>query len=143
MIGGGILLIIWGLATAVTGDEANDYPAYVESVSPIPNAEQTPRQTQIVIDLATGYQGTLTIDDTEIPVVSQAQLNASAKPGQQVDLPPAAIYEAGNATIRFTPSDESAIESFTPGRHTVQIIYWKTEEGRDKARSFSWDFEVI
>lgn len=141
MIGLGVVLIIWGLSTAVTGDEANDYPENVESVSPIPNAEQVPRQTQVVVDLAAGYEGTLTIDDIDIEVV---RLNSiEVEPGQQVRLPAAAIYDPGNATIRFTPSDDAVIDSFSPGRHTARVVFWKSSEGREMARSFTWVFDVL
>jgi hypothetical protein len=139
----GAMLIVWGLAVAVTGDEGRELPAAIESVSPPPNAEQVPEQSTIFADLQSGYEATLSIDDVDIPVVSSDDFANNAEPGQQVDLPPMAIFERGNATITFTPSEDAPIESLTSGTHRATLVYWKSVDGPDKARTFHWEFNVL
>ena len=58
-------------------------------------------------------------------------------------LPPTTIYEPGNATLTFDPSENAAISSFSQGVHVVTLLYWPLLEGRTSARSFSWTFEVF
>jgi hypothetical protein len=141
----GLVLIVWGLSVAVTGDEGRELPSAIETVTPPPDAEQVPSQVAILIDLKSGYEASMQIDDVEIPVVSSDDFANSPdiEPGEQVRLPPVAIYERGNATISFTPSDEAPIEEFDSGPHRVTIVYYKSVDGPDKGRTFSWEFNVL
>ena len=66
-----------------------------------------------------------------------------AEPGQQLNLPPTAVFDAGNAVISFQPVDGAPIEEFTEGRHQARVIFWKIEDGRDYARSYTWTFDVV
>ena len=67
----------------------------------------------------------------------------NATPGKQVTLPPTTIYEPGNATLTFDPSENAAITDFSQGVHVVTLLYWPLLEGRGSARSFAWTFEVF
>lgn len=143
-IAAGLALIAWGVTVAVTGDERRPLPDTIESVSPADGASQVPQQSGFVVDLVTGYEGTLTIDDVELPVARLDELGGvDREPGEQIDVPPVAVYEPGNATLTFTPSDAALITSLDSGSHRATVTYWKTEEGRDEARSFSWEFTVV
>ncbi|MEJ7800711.1 MAG: hypothetical protein WKF60_09335, partial [Ilumatobacter sp.] len=62
---------------------------------------------------------------------------------QLVDLPPVTIFEAGNSTLTFTPSAGAPVSQFVDGDHTVEVVYWRLDEGRQRARSFSWTFTVV
>ena len=64
-------------------------------------------------------------------------------PGQQVSLPPTTIYERGNATLTFVPTEGAPIEEFEQGSHTVTVIYWKILESRAKSLSYTWTFSVF
>ena len=64
-------------------------------------------------------------------------------PGEQVEVPPGAVFEPGNATLTFTPGEGAPIEHFDPGEHTVSVVYWRTVDGRDTARTYTWTFEVV
>ena len=77
-----------------------------------------------------------------LETVSRSELRDKAKPGQQVVLPPTAIYDDGNATLSFTPSPEAAITKFVQGQHVVQVIFWKVTEDRSHSHSYSWTFSV-
>jgi hypothetical protein len=45
--------------------------------------------------------------------------------------------------IRFEPTEGAAVEKYDVGVHKVTVLFWKIEEGRNTARSFSWSFEVL
>jgi len=140
----GLVLIGYALSRSVTGDEAAHLPAAVEEVTPAFGAVQVPQQTTVIADLQTGYEGYFVIDGVQLPTIRQDEVGAiDVEPGEQVKYPPGARYEPGNATLSFTPGSDQEIESFTEGSHTVTIVYWKTTEGEDTARSFNWSFVVV
>lgn len=137
-------LVAIGVAVsiAVTGREAAALPAAIEATNPSRGARQVPAQTQIQVDLVDGYTGVLVIDGIELETVNIETVQ-TAQPGQQVTLPPTTIYEPGNATLTFAPSEAAAITGFSQGEHVARVIYWKIIDGRGTARSFTWTFEVF
>lgn len=140
----GFTFVARGVLVGITGDERADLPEFVESVEPVPEAVQTPNQSNVFVDLAEGFTGVLVIDGVEIETVDLAQLGAvDVEPGQQVEVPPVTRYEPGNATLTFTPSPGAPITEFEDGEHTVEVIYWRVEDGRRFARSFTWTFNVV
>lgn len=142
----GIVLVVVGVMKSVTGREALGLPAAIESTDPVKGSVRVPSQTRVFADLLPGYEGVFVIDDVEIPTTNLNEPEPGSEPrqpGQQVTLPPNTIYEAGNATLTFVPSDEALIKSFREGRHTVTLIFWKTIEGRGRAQTYSWDFNVF
>jgi hypothetical protein len=140
----GLVLIGYALLRAVTGDEAANLPPAVEEVTPTPSAIQVPQQSQIVADLKAGYEGRLVIDGVQLPTIRLDQLGSvDIKPGEQIDVPPGVLYEPGNATLTYTPSENAPIERFESGPHTVTVIYWLSEQGPSRARSFTWTFTSV
>jgi hypothetical protein len=140
----GSLLVARGLLVGITGDDRADLPTFIESVDPVPEAVQVPNQSNVFVDLADGYTGVLVIDDIEIGTVNIDELgNTDVEPGQQVELPPVTRYEPGNATLTFTPSSTAPISQFVDGDHKVEVIYWRVEDGRRFARSYTWTFTVV
>ena len=128
----------------MTGDDRSDVPDLIERVDPVPEAVQVLSQTGVFVDLATGYTGVLIIDGTEIQTVSVDDLaDIDVEPGQQIDIPAVTIYEAGNATLTFTPSDDAPVERFESGEHKVQVVYWRVDQDRRRARTFTWTFNVV
>jgi hypothetical protein len=100
-----------------------------------------PQQTEVFVDLLPGYEGVLVIDGLELQTINLDDLQA--QPGRELVLPPTTIYEKGNATLTFNPSEDSTISEFSQGEHLVKVIYWKTTDGRSRARSYSWTFTVV
>jgi len=144
LIAVGIILVGRGLITGVTGEERTDMPDQVERVEPVPEAVQTLSQTRVFADLESGHTGYLVIDGVEIETVNVDDLGRlDVEPGQQIDIPPVTIYEAGNATLTFTPSDDAPIEKFTSGEHRAKVVFWRVDEGPERARSFTWTFNVV
>jgi hypothetical protein len=143
----GLVLIIFGVTTALTGNDGIDRPEGIESVQPVENAVQVLQQERIVVDLQAGYEARLIVDGIELPttIIGQSDVDPFEQPapGQQVELPTTAVYDPGNAVISFQPVEGAAIESFTQGLHEVQVIFWRIEDGQEQARSYRWEFNVV
>ena len=140
----GLMMVILGLMSATTGRDALGYPDEIIGVSPAPNDRQVLSQTEISVDLIDGYEAELTLDGTAIPTTRlEDAAPQDVKPGQQIELPKTAIYDQGNSLIRFEPTEGAVVEKYNVGVHRVMVTYWKIEEGRRAARSFSWSFEVL
>ena len=137
----GISLIVWGLLGSVTGDEALGIPDEIETLSPAPNDQQVLSRTEIFVDLVAGLEAELVVDGVVLPTTRLDKI--SVAPGQQIDLPPTAIYDPGNFSIRFQPSEGAAIEEWPLGVHNVTVVFWDAVEGRQTASSFSWSFTVL
>jgi hypothetical protein len=146
-IAAGLLLVGFGVFVSVTGDDALDLPDEIEAISPVPDAVQVLSQTNVVVDLASGYTGVLVIDDVEIETVDLGEIDQvgaiEVDPGRQVEIPPVTIFEPGNGTLTFTPSEAAVISEFSTGLHRVQVIYWRIDEGRNSASSYTWVFNVV
>lgn len=98
--------------------------AVVENLLPRRNA-QVPQQSNVGIDLVTGWEGTLVIDGTEIP---EDELQVTPEIG----------------LIEFTPGDGRAVEELDPGRNCVSAVIWRISDGRGvDDRTIPWCFEVV
>jgi hypothetical protein len=143
----GLILVIFGVTTALTGNDGIDRPDAIESVQPVENAVQVLRQERVVVDLQSGYEARLVIDGIELPttVIGQSDVDPFEQPapGQQIDLPTTAVFDPGNSVISFQPVEGALIESFTEGLHEVRVIFWRIEDGPEQALSYRWEFNVI
>jgi len=143
----GLMLVIFGVTTALTGSDGVDRPDAIESVQPVENAVQVLQQERVIVDLQPGYEARLVIDGIELPttIIGQSEVDPSeqAEPGQQVDLPTTAVFDPGNAVISFQPVEGALIESFEQGLHEARVIFWRIEDGPEQARSYRWEFNVI
>ncbi|MBU3704959.1 MAG: hypothetical protein FGM42_11425 [Ilumatobacteraceae bacterium] len=140
----GLILIVLGLNSATTGRDALNLPDQIENMSPA-NNEKVLRQSEIRIDFVEGYEGALVVNGVEIPTTRLDELQVSGrqpKPGEQVDLPPTAIYDPGNFTLTFLPQEGAPVERLEQGKHTARVFFWKITETRDKAQSYTWEFTV-
>ena len=141
VIAAGLALIVWGFFTAITGDEGIERPLAIESVSPVENAVQVLQQERIAVDLEFGHEAVLILDGIELETTNIGELEA--QPGEQVALPPTAIFDPGNAVISFIPNENAAITELTQGRHMARVMYWRLDEGRENAKSYNWSFVVV
>ncbi len=138
-----LVAIGFAVAGSVTGRDAYRLPDVIEQLDPLPAAVRVPSQTSVFVDLQPGFEGVLVIDGLELETVNIESLQDKNKPGQQIKLPPTTIYEPGNATLTFDPSDDAQISSFSQGEHQVRVVFWKVLEGRGNASSYSWTFNVF
>jgi hypothetical protein len=141
VIGCGIWLVVLGFNASVTGRKALALPATIENIDPVRGAVGVPAQTEVLVDMLPGYTGELTIDGINLPTTNIRDIPSD--PGRQVTLPATTIYDDARATLTFIPAPDAAIKSFAQGAHTVKVTYWKTAEGRSKARSYTWTFSVF
>jgi hypothetical protein len=140
----GLTVIGYGIVVSQSAEEANPLPAAIEAVEPVSGAVQVLQQARIFVDLAPGHRGYLVVDGVELELVDIAdQLPGRPAPGQQISLPPVAIYESGNNTITFTPTEGAEIETLESGRHQAQVVYWNEADGPQRARSYTWTFDVV
>lgn len=146
-IAAGLLIVGYGVIVSVTGDEATDLPDEIESISPVPDAVQTLSQSNVVVDLVDLHEGVLVIDGVEIETVNLGELEGvgavEVEPGRQVELPPVTVYDPGNATLTYTPTEGGPIDEFETGLHRVQVLYWRADQGRQRASSYTWTFNVV
>ncbi|MEP7112698.1 MAG: hypothetical protein ABI862_05495 [Ilumatobacteraceae bacterium] len=138
----GLVLVVLGFQSSVTGRKALALPATIEDIDPVRGAVRVPAQTAVFVDLLPGYTGVLVIDDVELETVDPNDLKSGVG-GQQVSLPPTTIYERGNATLTFVPAEGAKIESFVQGTHTATVIFWKILESRQRSQSYTWTFSVF
>jgi hypothetical protein len=137
----GGVLIVWGMTDALTGDDGVDRPAAIESVAPVENAVQVLQQEGVVVDFEYGYEGRLSIDGVELPITMLGQIEV--EPGEMIELPPTAVFDPGNAVLSFKPVEGALIESFAEGRHEAKVVFWKTADGEDTAKTYRWSFNVV
>ncbi len=97
-----------------------------------------------VVELRPALEAILMVSDEPLDTVRLDELgNIEVEPGQQVEIPPGAVFEPGNGTLTFTPGEGAPVERFSPGEHRATVIYWKVEEGPERGRSWTWSFTVV
>jgi hypothetical protein len=136
----GMVLIVFGLFSATTGRDAQGLPDEVEQISPA-RGDSVLRQTEIVADLAPGYTGELVIDGVALPVV-EIQATLTPDPSQDATVPLTTRFDPGSNVLRYLPQDGAPIPRFEQGTHDVSVVFWRIDEGRERARSYSWQFDV-
>ena len=119
--------IVLAVGVAVTDlNKPDDTPQseVVERYVPKPDDEVL-RQAELGIDLASGYEGTLTVNGVEIP---EDELRR---------VPP-------QNEVYFTPGEGKAVERLLAGRNCVTATVWRSAEGDDtpNKRDLSWCFEA-
>lgn len=138
----GLVLIVFGFRSGITGDEARQTPVAIERMSPA-DGDRVLRQAQIIIDFVDGYEATLNIDGIDLPVTRLDELSSSGAqpaPGAQVELPATAVFDPGNNVLSFQPQPRALIAEFTQGEHVAIVTYWEILAGREKSRTYQWRF---
>lgn len=139
----GIVLVIYALDAATTGDETAKLPPAIERIDPVLNATQILSQDRVFVDLRPGYTGVLVINGVQPEVFNIGEQEGIDVPGKQLSLPPDTVFEPGNNTLSFQPTDGALIEQFNTGLNTATVRYWRIVDGEAKALSFTWSFVVV
>jgi hypothetical protein len=135
-------LVVIGFRSGLSGEEAREFPAAIERMSPA-DGDRVLRQAQIIVDFVDGYEASLNIDGIELPVTRLDELSSSGAqpaPGAQVELPATAVFDPGNNVISFQPQSGALIETFAQGEHVATVRYWKILDGPAKSRTYQWRF---
>jgi len=138
----GIVLVAHAFTSARTGSDAQGVknPA-IERLIPGPD-DLVLRQSEVGIDLATGYTGQLIIDGQALPT-EEVVASSSPTPGT-VDRILVTRFDRAENTLLYQPLDVQGapIKEFDPGRHTITARFWKLTEGEDTAHQYTWAFRV-
>ena len=123
---GCIGLLVIAVQRADTGEPDNPRagsPDIVEFLIPAQGAEVL-QQANVAADLAAGWTGTLVINGTEIPE-------------------PQLVREPAQNIVEYRPGPGQVIEQLPPGRNCAQVLTWRVNESRERARTpVEWCFEV-
>lgn len=123
LIAAALILIVAGFMQAQTGDTtASLVDPGIEELLPKPG-ELVLRQSQVGVDLAPGYEGTIDVDSIPIP-------------DDQLTLNPALNQ------VFFQPGPGKDFEQFAPGRHCVTAHFYQSVQGPDQSHTYSWCFNV-
>ena len=122
----GLLLIVassvFGL-TRLSSGPSQPVNSIIESISP-DNGQSTLQQGQLTVDLLSGWDGRLTIDQREIP-------------DDQVTK----IREQG--LLKFQPGKGKALEYFPAGQNCVTLTYWQLATGPEQSFAKQWCFTAL
>lgn len=123
--------------TTVPDDTGN---ARVVAVTPLPDA-QAPRQSQVGVDLAEGFDGRLTIAGTPIP---EEQLDGARDPASLTEeqLRKYGIRPNNRNHLFFTPGPGKVFESIPEGEVTVIVTYHRDRQPTVDVGTYSWTFTV-
>ena len=138
----GLMLVALGVRASRTGRDATNLPDAIEQMSPA-DGDRVLRQSQIVVDFAAGYEAELLIDGILMSTTRLDELTSGGSapaPGAQVELPPTAVWDPGNATISYQPQVGAIIEEFSQGEHVGVVRYWRIAEAQPRVRSYTWRF---
>jgi hypothetical protein len=138
----GLVLVIYAFTSARVGSDAQGVknPA-IERLIPSQD-DLVLRQSEVGIDLATGYTGELIIDGQTL-VTREVVASDAATPGVVKRIVDVRFDPALN-TLLYQPIDlpGAPIPEFDPGEHTITARFWKLDEGEDTARQYTWTFKV-
>jgi len=95
----------------------------IERLIPTPDSKIL-QQDQIGIDLASGYEATLAVNGTPLP------------------LDELLIVPALNQVF-YQPGPGKLIEQWPAGRNCIVATFWRTETGPNQSTSRSWCFSVV
>lgn len=131
----------WG-ATKADDASPGDGPGLGTAVVDLfpDDGAQALRQTRIGADLATGYDGRLTIDGVAVP---EEQLEGARDPAtvDPEDLAENGLRPNNKNRVYFQPGPGKVIEELETGLVSIQLSYFK--EGQpDTARTVSWTIRV-
>ena len=113
---------VYGL-TRLDSSESNATTAIVQSVSPA-NNDKILQQSPIDIDLETGWDARLTIDQRAIPPEQLERVEAQGK-------------------FTFQPGPGKAFETFPAGQNCATLTYWQIRTGPGQSFDYQWCFTVL
>jgi hypothetical protein len=138
----GLILVAHAFTSARTGSDGQGVknPA-IDRLIPSPD-DLVLRQSEVGIDLATGYTGQLIIDGQALPTQEVVAAN-SPSPGT-VDRILDVRFDRAENTLLYQPLDVpgAPIKQFDPGQHTITARFWRLDEGEDTAHQYTWSFRV-
>jgi hypothetical protein len=136
----GLTMIVLAAVTATTGKAELNLPSEIELVYP-KDRDTILRQEGIVVDMIPGYTGRLEIDGLQIPT-DEVATSANPVPGSQVGEIFNVKFDPGNNKLTYQPRVGAPIEKFDVGNHDLLVIYWRIDQGPERAFSYRSTFKV-
>lgn len=115
-----VALVALAVALAPSGGRI-ELPEPLEGVFP-PPGDSVVRQTFVEVDLPAGYTLELVVDGRSVPPFEIASVPSTGE-------------------WRWQPAPGGSVEEWTPGEHTVTIV-WDRSVGRPDPGEFTWVFRV-
>ena len=137
LIVGGLAGFIFAFTLSSGGDEAANRDPAIEELFPAEGSEVL-RQTQIGIDLQSGYDAQLYINDIPIPLDEVNIRRSDDDPGESLPSP-----DQVNSLSRFLyqPAPNKTIEVLPADRNCVLAEYWPLDDPAN-IKSVRWCFTV-
>ena len=116
--------MVFTFRLAVTGDSSTSLalPDSVDRLIPA-SGDEVLSQSEIGVDLATGFDAYLIVNGTEIR-----------------DEADGLKRELGLGTVTFQPGVGKPIEALQPDKNCVIAMVWAQRDGQDSAEPLSWCF---
>jgi hypothetical protein len=135
-----VAVLVWGAARSGPSAENEGLDPVIVQVFPVPDA-QALRQTEVGVDLRDGYDGRLTINGVEIP---EAQMEGAVDPREvkPEDLRKYGVRPNNRNRVYFKPGPGKVIESFTSGKVTITVRYFRDRHETQGGGSFTWTIRV-
>ena len=106
----------------VGNPRSTDLPVAIQAVSPAADSNVL-AQSDVMVDLAVGYTGTIDINGVPIPA---EQINEAMALNQ----------------FRFQPGQGKAIERLFPDQNCVRVTYWLIAQGPADSQTYTWCFDA-
>lgn len=131
---------VWGANATGPSEEGEGLGPAIVTIFPVPGA-QALRQTEVGVDLANGYDGRLTINGVQIP---EAQMEGAIDPRSVSpdQLQKLGIRPNNRNRVYFKPGPGKVIESFTTGKVTITVRYFRDRQETTDGGSFTWTIRV-
>lgn len=136
----GVFLIALAAITATTGQDELNLPDEIELVYPR-DGDTILRQETISVDLLPGYTGLIEIDGIRLPT-DEVETSQDVAPGDTVPSVLGAKFDPGTNRITYQPRPGAPIEQFEVGTHDILVIYWRLDQGPERAFSYRSTFKV-
>ena len=136
-------LVIAGRSGGDSG-EGEGYDRAIVAYQPAPGG-RVPRQSEVGVELAAGYDGRLTINGVAIP---EAEMLGAIVPGTEAY---AQLSEEqrrlgprpnNKNVVKFRTGEGKAVPELDTGAVQIEVSFWKLAEGPQAARSVSYTIRV-
>lgn len=139
-------LLIWMAAQAGGGTQTGiDTEQAIVAYSPNPGGRVL-RQSEVGVELETGYDGRLEIDGVAIPeeqMVGAIDPNSPEFQRLPEDLQKQGPRPNTKHIVKFRPGPGKAVAEFDTGAVDITVRYWPIREGQAAARTVTYTINVF
>lgn len=96
------------------------------------------RQSEVGAQLEPGYDGRLVINGTAIP---EDQMVGALDPKSATALK-YGVRPNNKEQVLYLPGPHKVIPQFSPGQVTIQLRFWKIEQGPGDSQTITWQINV-